>query len=73
VPSLAAASNVVPISRDDEILHPDAQKMMANRAAPPHHIISIKSSHASMLSHSKQVAGFIKQATYDSAAMSHSA
>jgi hypothetical protein len=31
------------------MLHPDAQKMMANRAAPPDRIISIESSHASML------------------------
>ena len=59
------------ISRDDEILHPDAQKMMANRAASSGHIISIKSSHASMLSHPKEVASFIEQAAYDSAAMSH--
>jgi hypothetical protein len=47
--------------------------MMANRAALPHHLISVMSSHASMLSYPKEVTGFIEQAAYDSAAMSHSA
>ena len=59
-------------AQDDKILHPDAQKMMANRAAPPYHIIPIKASHAFMLSRPKEVAGLIEQAAYDSIAMSYS-
>jgi pimeloyl-ACP methyl ester carboxylesterase len=59
------------ISNDDKMIQPAAQKMMANRAAPPDHIISMKASHASMLSHSEQLTKFIEQAAHHSALMSH--
>lgn len=60
------------ISSDDRMIQPAAQKMMANRAAPPDHIISIKASHASMLSHPKELARFIEQAAHHSALMPQS-
>jgi hypothetical protein len=53
------------------MIQPAAQKMMANRAAPPDHIISIKASHAPMLSHAEELAKFIAQAAHHSALMSH--
>jgi pimeloyl-ACP methyl ester carboxylesterase len=60
------------ISSDDRMIQPAAQKMMANRAAQPNHIISIKASHASMVSHPDELAKFIEQAAHHSALMSHS-
>jgi hypothetical protein len=45
--------------------------MMANRAAPSDHIISIEASHAPVLSHPKELARFIEQAAYYSALISH--
>jgi pimeloyl-ACP methyl ester carboxylesterase len=60
------------ISSDDRMIQPAAQKMMANRAAPPDHIISIKASHAPMLSHPKELAKFIEQAAHHSALMPQS-
>jgi pimeloyl-ACP methyl ester carboxylesterase len=59
------------ISSEDRMIQPAAQKMMANRAAPPDHIISIKASHAPMLSHADELAEFIAQAAHHSAVMSH--
>jgi pimeloyl-ACP methyl ester carboxylesterase len=59
------------ISSDDRMIQPAAQKMMANRAAPPDHIISIKASHAPMLSHTDELAKFIEQAAHHSTLMSH--
>ncbi len=60
-------------SNDDRMIQPAAQKMMANRAAPPNHIISIKASHASMLSHPEELAEFIAKAAdhsgFDAAAI----
>lgn len=61
------------ISSDDRIIEPTVQKMMANRAAPPDHIISIRASHCPNLSHPEKVTKFIEQAAHDSAARSHSA
>lgn len=54
------------ISSDDRMIQPAAQKMMANRAAPPDHIISIKASHASILSHPEELAEFIAKAAHHS-------
>jgi pimeloyl-ACP methyl ester carboxylesterase len=59
------------ISSNDRMIQPAAQKMMANRAAPSDHIISIEASHASMLSHPKELAKFIEQAAYHSTLISH--
>jgi pimeloyl-ACP methyl ester carboxylesterase len=59
------------ISSDDRMIQPAAQEMMANRAAPPDHIISIKASHAAMLSHAEELAKFIEQAARHATLMSH--
>jgi len=58
------------ICSDDRVLEPTVQKMMANRAAPPDHIISIRASHFPMLSRPEKVAKFIEQAAHDSTARS---
>jgi hypothetical protein len=60
------------IFRDDQIFHPDAQTRIAKRAAPPDHIITIKCSHAGIVSQPEEVAKFITQAADDSAAPSPS-
>ena len=60
------------ISSDDRMIQPAAQKMMANRAASPDHIISTKASHAPMLSHPKELAKFIEQAAHHSTLMPQS-
>jgi hypothetical protein len=45
--------------------------MMANRAAAPDHIISIRAGHCPMLSRPDEVAKFIEQAAHDFAMMPH--
>lgn len=47
---------------EDQILRPDGQRDMAERAAPPEHIDSVRASHLGMLSRPQQVARFIKRA-----------
>ena len=51
------------ISSQDHIINPAAQKIMAKRVDPTGaHTIMLKSSHASPLSHPKQIAAFIGRA-----------
>jgi pimeloyl-ACP methyl ester carboxylesterase len=60
------------IFSEDQIFHPDAQKKIAKRAAPPERIDSIRASHLGIVSRPLQVARFITQAAEESTAMSHS-
>jgi pimeloyl-ACP methyl ester carboxylesterase len=51
------------ISTQDRIINPDAQRIMARRVDPTGvHTITLRSSHASLVSHAEQVAEFIERA-----------
>jgi pimeloyl-ACP methyl ester carboxylesterase len=51
------------ISSQDRIINPDAQRIMARRMDPNGaHTITLRSSHASLVSHAEQVADFIERA-----------
>lgn len=50
------------ILSEDQVFHPDTQKEIAQRAAPPKRIESIRASHLGMVSSPLQVAQFIMQA-----------
>jgi hypothetical protein len=50
------------ILSEDQVFHPDTQKELAQRAAPPKHIKSIKASHLGIVASPLPVANFIMQA-----------
>ena len=51
------------VSSEDRIINPEAQRIMAQRMDPGgEHTITLRSSHASLISHAQQVAAFIERA-----------
>ena len=51
------------ISSEDRIINPDAQRIMAQRMDPDGtRTITLRSSHASLISHAQQVAAFVERA-----------
>jgi len=60
------------IFSEDQLFHPDTQREIAQRAAPPGRLDSIRASHLGIVSSPLQVARFIMQAADESIAMAHS-